>query len=122
MKLEMDLIRGILLWCNGNLPSDNPISASEIVIPGYKADQITFHFKLLVDGGYINAIDMRTMTQPFDYMPIHLTLSGYEFYESIKNDTIWNGMKEEAGKIGIQVIKLAIPILAQLLTKQLGLN
>ena len=49
-------------------------------------------------------------------------MEGYEFLESMKSDTVWNGMKEAAQSMGIQAIKLAFPIIVQILAKQTGLN
>ena len=121
MKLEMDLIRGILLWCNDNLP-ENSIASSEIAISGFTKNQITFHIRLLADEGFIKVIDAGSNGDRFGCIPVHLTMRGYEFLESTKNDTIWNGMKEVAAKIGIKLIIDAIPIFLQILSKQAGLT
>jgi hypothetical protein len=119
MKLEMDLVREILLWCEYNLPNDErSFETVHIDIPGYTSTQVAFHFLLLIDAGYIDAEDARDLDNRFDYMPNHLTLRGYEFLEAIKSDTVWNGMKEEAGKNGIQAIKLALPTLAEIVRRQ----
>jgi hypothetical protein len=123
MNLEMDLIREILKWCNDNLPdNEKEYITNEIDIPNFTVDQIDFHFKLLIDAGYINGTYNIDLTDTFNCIPLHLTLGGYEFYESTKDDTIWNGMKDVAGKIGIQIITDAIPIFLQIVSKQLGLT
>ena len=49
MKLEPELIKDILIWCEENLPrEDNLISqASDIKIDNFSTYQIVFHAKLL---------------------------------------------------------------------------
>lgn len=120
MKLDMDLIREILIWCEETLPSTSEnYQTNELKFKNYTPEQISFHFHLLVGNGYINALNSSGGGNLYVYSLQHLTMDGYEFLDAIKSDTVWNGMKEEAGKIGIQAIKLAIPILTEIVKKKL---
>jgi hypothetical protein len=119
MKLDIELIKEILFWCEETLPDESKAyQISDLKFEHFSTGQIKFHFHLLIENGYIQAINVSTPGQPFDYFPEYLTLDGYAFLEAIKSDTVWNGMKEEAAKIGKQAIKLALPILFEILTRQ----
>jgi hypothetical protein len=124
MKLEMDLVRDILLWCEDKLPdNDQSYDTTDLVFSGFTSSQIMYHFKLLRDCGYIESEGDASINSSnrYAFFPECLTMSGYDFLGQIKNDTLFNGMKEEAAKIGVQVVKAALPILAQLFAKHAGL-
>lgn len=118
----MDLIRDILIWGENNLPEKCGFHTSKLIFPGFTSEEIGFHIKLLVDNGFIEAIDVRASGDKTSYLLNNLTWNGYDFLGAMKSDTVWNGMKEAAQSMGIQAIKLAFPIIVQLLAKQAGLN
>lgn len=74
-----------------------------------------YHLKILVDAGIIDG-----RIAKYDFMDgggeqkiiyTGLTLSGHEFLEAIRNDTLWNKIKDNAIEAGIAGLK-QIPTLA----------
>lgn len=121
MKLDTDLIRDILLWCEGKLPDkERSYQASEIEIKDYTSDQILYHVELLVDGEYLNVIESSTHSG-VDYFIKILTYDGAQFLEIIKSNTVWKKFKEKAKELGLPTVQVILPILVDLLKKQLGL-
>jgi len=76
---------------------------------------------LLIDSGYINAKNVRTFGGK-NYLIDSLTMDGYQYLEAIKSDTLGKQYKEAAGKVGIEAVKFALPILAEYIKRQLGLS
>ena len=121
MKLDTDLIRKVLLWCEDKLPDkERSYQASEIEIKGYTSDQILYHVALLVDGEYLKVIDASAGSYK-DYFIERLTYDGAQFLEIIKSNTVWKKFKEKAKELGLPTVQVILPILVDLLKKQLGL-
>jgi hypothetical protein len=121
MKLNTDLIRDLLIYFEKTLPEIEPVVFAEnIILPGYTSNQIIYHVGLLLDNAYIKGEESNTLTS-VDYTIYRLTYDGHEFLEAIKSDTVWNSFQEKAREMGIQAIKTALPIIANILAKQHGL-
>lgn len=100
MKLEPELIKEILLWCEGHLPDDEKMwSASDIEIKGFESKQIQFHTKLLFDNGYIDGESANTLTSK-DIDLNHLTMSGYQYLELLRGKA-WKTAKGIMYKVGV---------------------
>jgi hypothetical protein len=107
MKLEPDLIKEILIWCEEKLPDENKSwLASEIIIPGYSKFQTIFHVKLLFDNGYIEGTDS-SVGNTSDYFLENLTLNGYQ-YLSLLRSKAWNTAKEIMHDVGVIFAESAI--------------
>jgi hypothetical protein len=78
MKLDVDLIRDILLWCEKSIPAtDQGYCTSDVIIENYTHEQITLHFSLLIEKEFIKATDVSA--GPFeDYILDRLTFDGYQ--------------------------------------------
>jgi len=121
VKLDTDLIREILIWCEDKLPDKGrSYQASEIVINDYTSDEILYHVALLVDGGYLKVIDASAGGYE-DYIIERLTNGGAQFLEIIKSDTGWKKFKAKAKEIGIPAIPVMLPIIVDLIRKAFGL-
>jgi hypothetical protein len=108
MKLEPDLIKEILQWCEDNLP-ENPeklIRISNFKFNQYSINQITFHTKLLYDNGYIECIDVTTNDSE-DYIILNLTMNGYQYLSLLKSKA-WNTAKGVVHDFGVIFAEAAI--------------
>lgn len=106
MKRDMDLIRAILL----KVEEDGEPELRHVpAIDGYDEATITSHVALLVDAGFISAIDASTLDSE-DYLQIGLTWAGHEFLDNVRDPEIWRTTKAGAAKIGT----FSIGILAEL--------
>lgn len=121
MKFDMELVRALLLWCEDHIPDKTKAYlASDIDFKGYSKDQIFYHVTLLNDAGYLKIRDLSAWGDG-DCVIDRMTFDGTQFLEGIKSDTVWNGVKEEAEKIGIKVFISAIPVILQIIAKHAGL-
>ncbi len=122
MKMDMDLIRDLLIYFENTLKVGGDFElASSIRIPEYTNEQIMYHIPLLIDGGYIEVINIGTMYER-DFWIKRLTLDGHQLLELIKNDTFWNHVKDAFEKIGLETIPTVIPIVAPRILNMLGLS
>ena len=99
MKRDMDLCRKILFAIEEK-HIDTPIY--DLKIENYSIEQIAYHCKILHEANLI-----------FDYKAIYggnhivnfgvgaLTWAGNEYLDKIRNETIWNKIKDTLGEKGI---------------------
>jgi hypothetical protein len=122
MKLDMDLIREILLWCEERIPDETrSFTTDDLEIEGHTHFQIKYHVKLLADNGYLEVIDGSTMGDPYFYFLKCLTLDGYQFLALIKSDKVWKSIKEVLGKVGLAAIPVVMNLIAPNIKLLLGL-
>jgi hypothetical protein len=55
MKMDMELIRKLLIYIQDNIEIDGFDRSDTIKIEGYSKEQIIYHVALLNDNGYIQA-------------------------------------------------------------------
>lgn len=110
----MDLVRQLLLLIESQ--SDD---SKELVIPAsIDKTEALYHLKLLEQAGYTE----NTVQGPGDnvlWIYSSITWEGQEFLSAIKNDTVWNKVKQEAlekgGAIPFEILKsLALQLSAKL--------
>lgn len=107
MKLEPELIKAILIWCEKQLPDENKSwEASNLEINGYNQNQIIFHTKLLLDNGYIEGEKDFTLSSR-DYSIENLTMNGYQYLNLLRSKT-WNTAKKTMKEVGIIFVESAI--------------
>jgi hypothetical protein len=100
MKLEPDLIKEILQFCEDKLPDDDQMwSASNLEIKGFDSKQIIFHAKLLHENGYIKGEIADTLSErDFDFDS--LTMNGYQYLALLKGKA-WNTAKGMIHEFGV---------------------
>lgn len=104
MQRDMELIRNILFdlekkkepgWCN-------------LEYDGYTKDQVSYHIKLAYQAGLIEARDVSTF-EGMDWWAGDLTWQGHEFLDAVRNDTVWNKVKnkvaEQGGNLPFDIVK-----------------
>ncbi|MGH0678668.1 DUF2513 domain-containing protein [Bacillus luti] len=110
MKRDMELVRKLLV-----LVEEQDDNSKELKIPS-DIDRKTavYHLNLLEQAGFTENKIFYADSSP---MWIHSTLTwdGHEFLDAIKNDTVWNKLKqtiaEKGGNIPFEVMKgLAVKI------------
>ena len=57
MKRDMSLVREILLATEAHPPGQGP---ADIQVPGFSAEQVSYHVKIMAEAGLIEALDAST--------------------------------------------------------------
>jgi hypothetical protein len=114
MKRDMDLAKLILEQVE---EKSKGIGTVVLNIPDYSPDEVSYHVKILCDGGFLEATNASTM-HGLDWVPKSLTWPGHEFLDAIRNDSVWKKVKEKVkeygGKLSFAIIKnLAIKFAAE---------
>lgn len=78
-------------------------------IPDRSQAEINYHLLLLTEAGLLFQADMTKSPVAVLVLPIRLTWQGHEFLDAIKNDTVWqrikDTVKEKGGSIPFDVLK-----------------
>lgn len=113
MKLDYQLLKDILTFIESD---KNAHAHSRFILDdgdlekhfsGHSMTTVTYHFQILNDDGLIHGF------RKFSSGPGYscLTAQGHRVLESMKNDTLWNKIKDGALSSGIDSLK-QIPALA----------
>lgn len=113
MKRDIELIRKLLLRAE-ELPA-GPGAMDEIIeIPGYDADVVGGHIKLLEDAGLVVAHDWTSQGR-VDLRIERLTNAGHDFVATVRDDTLWNRAFADYGpKLGNLTLKVFGEVMGQL--------
>ncbi|KAB2940105.1 MAG: DUF2513 domain-containing protein [Hyphomicrobium sp.] len=107
MTRDMDLLRGLLLIIEEQGERMRPIR--NITVDGYSDQQVTHHIWLLMDGGFIEAVDFTTYEKEH-YQPRCLTWRGTEFLETVRERDNWEKTKSIAHRVGTDSLKMLMEI------------
>ena len=111
MKRDMDLCREILL----QIEKSPQKVVYNFTIVGYEKDILKYHCDLLKQAGFLKR-SSKDITG--ELMVGDLTWEGHEFIDKIRQDTVWNKVKEIISKKGLpmafDVIKMLPPLLWRL--------
>jgi hypothetical protein len=119
MKMDMNLIRELLIYFEQNLNGGDYELASTITIPKYTSEQILYHVPLLIDGGYIDYKDL-SRGAIRDFWITRLTLEGHQFLGLIRDNRTW-GILKTVLKDTLVALPLLAPYIAPLVPKLLGI-
>lgn len=120
MKRDMNLIRELLLLVE---ESKVELWVSNLEIDGYTDEEIAYNGYLMIDGGLAEGRqttenDGMGGKRPVAQTLTNLTWEGHEFFDSIRNDSIWkntlNYIKEKGGNVPFNLI----PPITALFAKQ----
>jgi hypothetical protein len=113
MQRDMELFRKVLFKVE-ELPFDG--GARQIEVEGYDDENTTYHVKLAIDAGFLDAINVSHQTGKA-YLVSGLTYSGHEFLDSIKSETVWEKskafLKGSVGEITVTGLKTAVPMIVK---------
>ena len=96
MKRDMELTRQILFQVE---ESPHARGWVELNLPGHTEEEVSEHVRLLTEAGLLKATDVSTRGN-FEWKPSRLTWEGHEFLNAIKNDTVWNNVKQTVKEKG----------------------
>lgn len=105
MKRHPDLEREILLIVEADEHEGSQLLDLSN-IEGYSTQQVGYHVLLLHEAGLIEAINVSSMGDRFDWIPERLTMRGHQYLETIRDPEIWRKTKEGAAKVGSYSIEL----------------
>jgi len=106
MKRDMDLARKILQQIE---EKSDGLRCESLDLPDHSRAEIAYHLKLLKEARLIEGLDFTSSETGLEIMPKCLTWQGHEFLDAIKNDTVWNKVKEtvkeKGGAIPFEILK-----------------
>ena len=109
MERNWDLVRHILLKLE-QLGDTRSVLQPEDV-PPYDAESVSYHIRLLSEGGLIEARCAESKTSEMRCWAFRMTWNGHEFLDRIRDQTVWNQVKSTSRQRGIalsfEVIKIA---------------
>ena len=114
MKRDLNLIRELLLWAETHCVG-RTIASTQIKLENYSNQQIIYHILLLQDAGFIDYGISRSVNNNKNPHFSRLTNSGHDFLDSIRQDTIFDQVKQKlaegANSVALEVVKsLAIKL------------
>ena len=121
MRLNPDCIRAILLTVEEQpgYPSFLEISESEIIahprFAPYLFEDIFYHVNQCAQSGLF--IDYQEMEAGSVFQIFDLSPYGHEFLANIRDDKIWNGVKDVALKVGSPALSAIIQIASNVVTE-----
>jgi Hypothetical protein (DUF2513) len=96
MRRDMDLARQILQQVEEKASGQGLV---KLDIPEHSEEDVSYHVMLLKEAGLMLASDDSSMGH-FKWDAQRLTWQGHEFLDAIKNDTVWNKVKETVKEKG----------------------
>ena len=106
MKRDMDLARKILEQVEEKHDDQTQIALD---LPDYPEKLVHYHIMLLNKAGLLEAADCSGSESGTFWIPVNLTWNGHEFLDAIRNETVWNKVKEvvkeKGGSIPFEVLK-----------------
>ena len=120
MKRDLDLVREILLAVESYEPARvseiQSISPSDFA--GTKA-QNYYHINMMIDAGLIKLAGRPTLAG--DFAVRGMTMTGHDFLDAIKEQSVWNHTKERVGKIGAWTLDIVLAVAKDEIKRRLGL-
>lgn len=117
MKRDSDLIRDILLKIEEN--DSDEMYVEDLITAEYDGKKISYHIQLLLDAGYIGAIPIRTLGQPYAQFIINrLTMKGCDYLDNVRDDKVWQETKnivlKSVGSASLEIVKnVAISVITK---------
>jgi hypothetical protein len=97
VKRDMDLVRDILLLIESNDRFWTDWRESEFESLDRDYTTVYYHIKIMVDGGLLECEKARYADK---HDTLYITAKGHEFLDCIRNDDIWNTVKERIAIVG----------------------
>ena len=101
MKRDLDLIRTILLALEDEKPES---------LTGENQELVCYHVQLLLDAEYVQGMVIWDReTKPQGYVVQRITMSGYDYLDSVRDPKVWNKTKSVLENVGgsaaLEVVK-----------------
>lgn len=115
MKRDWDLIRKILT-CMEEKPAGQNLDMEEL--SGNKAENFA-HIKMLKEAGFLNAAIAGFQEGGGVAIVQSLTFEGYDLLDTIRNETVWNGIKKTAVQKGLDLTFDVVKMLGKALIQHM---
>lgn len=121
MKRNLELIRYILIVREES--EKDRLYAEDFVTDVYSEKDVSGHIELLLDCGFIEAIRFNALGRAYpDFWVKRITMSGYEYLDSVRDPGIWDAVKQKLGKfansVTLDVVQAAA---AQIIKAKIGI-
>ena len=120
MKRNLDLLREILLAVEDHEPER--ISTLQSISPkdfsGSEAQNF-YHINMLVDAGFIKLAGKPTLAG--DYAVHGMTMTGHDFLDAIREQSVWNHTKKRVEEIGSWTLDIVLGVAKEEIKRRLGL-
>lgn len=126
MKLNIDCIRDLLNVLVDNLEANESFDLTELLkfkaTSKYAVDELYNALWLLCDGDYVRGVVNQSVLGDYFAELANITMKGYEFAGTLKDETTWGKTKQALTKIGsysLEIVKeIATKIAVEIATKQ----
>ena len=119
MKRDLDLLRDILLRIED---AESDLENQAFYDLSDNPRTIGFHIRLLIDAGFISAIDISSKGAPDYFIIQRLTFAGCEYLDSVRSTTIWEQAKQKLSSIsGGASLDVITALCTDLAKAQLGI-
>ena len=109
MKLDKELVREILLAVEAS--EEDPRASISLVVEGKTPMVVSYHVMLLHDAGLLVGQSHNHLGPGgFIWEPKHLTYSGHEFLDTVRDDEVWALTKTGAEKVGSASLSLILEL------------
>lgn len=116
MKRHLELMRSILFQCEAHKHGYAPKTFD---IEGYTDEQVGFHILLLGEAGLLTVRNITSLgSKSPRAVPLYLTQHGYDFLDSIRDQTVWEETQGVLAKAGGWTLDLVHKVATAILTKQ----
>ena len=122
MRLNPDCVRDIMLLIEKNDGSE-PKKFIDIMgmaeeLPAYEYDEIVYHFEQCILNNYLFGGKIGADTFVFEYM----SPTGHEFLNEVRDDNIWNQVKEKFKSIADITVPLVGELAISVIKSKLGIS
>ncbi|MCB5725314.1 DUF2513 domain-containing protein [Mitsuokella jalaludinii] len=101
MKRDLDLLRNMLLKMESLDSSHGTVRLYTFKDLCDDEAVLSLHIHLLLDAGFIEATDIVHLDDAVDdFLITRITFDGYDYLDSIRNDSIWNEVKQKISSVG----------------------
>lgn len=125
MKRDIELIRNIMLQLEEHLIPNSMINARNLLLYDKSSDEefqiLLEHINQLLENELIEAKPLKDLSGFREFMIFRITSKGYDFLDTLRNDTVWNDVKEKASVIGGFTISLLTDLGKSYIKSKLGL-
>ena len=125
MKLNKDCIRDLLLYLEDNLSYTSDININNLKFKNYTEEELVYTCERLIEADFLSCIVSKGFEMPI-IIAKNITYRGHEFLDNIRDDSVWKETKKITSKFAstsVQIISnVAAKVIAEIITKQLGIN
>ncbi|MEQ1627096.1 MAG: DUF2513 domain-containing protein [Nitrospira sp.] len=99
MQRDWDVVRKILLKLEAVGDTTSEVQSDDV--NGCDPEKVSYHMRLLDEAGLIRAKCRQHV--PLNCVALSLTWRGHEFLDQIRQDTVWNKIKDAAREKGLSL-------------------